>query len=160
MAIEHDVAARLSTDLMKVYKLFGCARQHSPRRHDAIEPTAYPLLFALVEHPRRVSEIAEVIHSDLSVVSRQVSHLVEHGIVAKRPDEHDGRAQVIALSDEGAEVVRQLRESRAAWLQELMSDWDPADAAAFDRYLGQFIRTLDGRLDDLRSGAGFSTTHL
>ncbi|TWP37951.1 MarR family winged helix-turn-helix transcriptional regulator [Leekyejoonella antrihumi] len=163
MAIELDVATRLSTNLVHVYKLFGSVRHHAPRFHEAIEPTAYPLLFALGVRPMRVSEIADAIHSDLSVVSRQVSHLADLGIVEKRPDESDGRASVIALSDEGSEAIRRMQDSRGHWFQELMTGWEPADAEAFDAFLVQFIDTLDGQICQLRSGpkspSTSTTTH-
>ena len=69
--------AVLGDDLIRVVKLLHHARQQSPRAHPQVDPMAYPLLFNLKVAPMRVSALAEVLHSDVSTVSRQVSTLVD-----------------------------------------------------------------------------------
>ena len=54
MAISLDSATRLSTELVRVMKLFQSMRQHAPKLHPGVEPASYPILFNLIEEPRRV----------------------------------------------------------------------------------------------------------
>ena len=84
MAISLETASRLSTDLVRVMKLFQSMRQHAPKLHPGVEPASYPILFNLVEEPRRVSLLADCIHSDVSTVSRQVTMLASYGLPETR----------------------------------------------------------------------------
>src|SRR5665647_1881187 len=103
MAISLENATQLSTELVRVMKLFQSLRHHTPKLHPGVEPAFYPILFNLVDEPRRVSLLADCIHSDVSTVSRQVTMLVSHGLVDKVADAQDGRAFMVSLSAEGAE---------------------------------------------------------
>ena len=69
----------------------------------------------------RVSARAGCAHSDVSTVSRQVSHLVTHGLLAKLPDPDDRRAHRVTLTDEGRAYV-------AAHPEELARVWEPFDS--------------------------------
>ena len=82
------------------------ARHTAPRVHDGVDVTAYPVLFVIASAGSvRVSDIAGSLHSDVSTVSRQVSALAGHGLVAKEADPSDGRAQVASLTEEGRYVL-------------------------------------------------------
>ena len=80
MAISHDTAAQLSHELVRLMKLFQSLRQHAPRLHPGVDTASYPILFNLADGPRRVSDLAGCVHSDVSTVSRQVTGLVTHGL--------------------------------------------------------------------------------
>lgn len=151
MSIEHAVAMELSTELIQLVKKIEAIRHHSPRVHPGIEPSAYPVLFALRRGPARVSTLAELVHSDVSTVSRQVSNLVGHDLVAKVSDPDDGRAQRAALTDEGAALVQRLRDGRGRWFQQILADWDNEKARAFTRYLHDFVGDLTDEIDRARN---------
>ncbi len=144
MAISLDTATRLNTELVRVLKLFQSMRQHAPKLHPGVEPASYPILFNLVNEPRRVSLLAECVHSDVSTVSRQVSLLVTHGLLDKVADPHDGRALMVSLSAEGTELVQRLKAGRAEWFREMLQDWEPADAEAFGDSLERFAASFEG----------------
>jgi DNA-binding MarR family transcriptional regulator len=116
-----------------------------------VEPAAYPILFNLLEGPRRVSQLAECIHSDVSTVSRQVTTLVSHGLLDKVADTQDGRAFMVSLSAEGAELVERLKASRGELFCRMLHDWDPADAQAFSDYLERFARSFEASSDLFKS---------
>jgi DNA-binding MarR family transcriptional regulator len=133
--------------LLRVQKLLIAARHTAPRVHDGVDVTAYPVLFVIANAGSvRVSDIANSLHSDVSTVSRQVSALAGHGLVAKVADPSDGRAQVASLTDEGRSVLRQIQSTRATWFQGLLTDWDGTDAAAFISQLRSLGDALDGHL--------------
>lgn len=151
MAISPESATRLSTDLVRVVKMFQSLRQHAPKLHPGVEPASYPILFNLVDGPRRVSLLADCVHSDVSTVSRQVTMLVSHGLLEKVADSQDGRAFVVSLSTEGVDLVERLKTSRGEWFCRMLHDWDPADAEAFGDYLERFAASFDASKDLFKS---------
>jgi DNA-binding MarR family transcriptional regulator len=143
VAVSLDAAADLSLTLIRVMKLFQSMRQHAPRLHPAVDASAYPVLLNLHTGPRRVTELADCVHSDISTVSRQITTLVSHGLAAKVADPADGRAQVITLTDEGTALIERIKDQRAQWFQTMLADWDPADLAGFTAYLNRFGDSLE-----------------
>ncbi|MEP7034418.1 MAG: MarR family transcriptional regulator [Actinomycetota bacterium] len=151
MAISLESATRLSTELVRVMKLFQSMRQHAPKLHPGVEPASYPILFNLVEEPRRVSLLADCIHSDVSTVSRQVTSLVSHGLLEKVADPLDGRAFMVSLSAEGKDLVERLKAGRGEWFCEMLHDWEPAEAEAFNDQLDRFATSFEASRDQIRS---------
>jgi DNA-binding MarR family transcriptional regulator len=136
--IDRETAQRVSFGLIRLMKLMQAIRQHAPRIHPAVDATAYPVLFNLAAEPRRVSALADCVHSDVSTVSRQVSNLVGHGLLEKVSDPDDGRAQVVRLSDEGQALLADIVQQRTEWFRSLMDDWTPEQAADFAAGLERF----------------------
>ena len=151
MAISLESATRLSTELVRVMKLFQSMRQHAPKLHPGVEPASYPILFNLVEEPRRVSLLADCIHSDVSTVSRQVTMLASHGLLEKVADPLDGRAYMVSLSAEGKDLVERLQAGRGEWFRQMLHDWEPADADAFNDQLDRFAASFEASRDQIRS---------
>ena len=144
MAVSKDEANDVFLGLLRVQKLLVAARNTAPRLEDGVDVTAYPVLFVIAgAGPVRVSDIATNLHSDVSTVSRQVSALASHGLVAKEADPSDGRAQVASLTGEGRSVLHLIQSTRAQWFQGLLADWDGNAAATF---IGQ-LRSLGDALD-------------
>ena len=143
MAISLDNATQLNAELVRVIKLFHSMRQHAPKLHPGVEPASYPILFNLIDEPRRVSLLAECVLSDVSTVSRQVSTLVSHGLLVKVADPHDGRACMVSLSAEGTELVQRLKTGRTDWFRETLKDWEPAEAEAFGDLLKRFAASVE-----------------
>ena len=129
--------------LVRTMKIMGALKQRAPRVHPKVDPVGYPLMFNLRDEPRRVSEIAERIHLDISTVSRQVSALVSQGLVAKVADPSDGRAQMLTLTDEGVQMLIDIRARRNTWLSEVVTDWSDEDLATFDTLLNRFADDVE-----------------
>jgi len=152
MPVEHAVAMELSAELIQLVKKVEAIRHHTPRIHPGSEPSTYPVIFALRRiGPARVSALAETVHSDVSTVSRQVTHLVQHGLLVKVSDPDDGRAQRVALTDEGEDLVQRLQDGRGKWIQRMLADWDDDKARDFTRYLHEFVGQLSTELDRARA---------
>lgn len=143
MTVDLPVARDIATSLVGTYKAMSAHKRKLPRPHVHADHGALPLLYALETQPLRVSALAEIVHSDVSTVSRQVSALADGGIVTKLSDETDRRAQVVALTDEGRSLVSSLRERRALWMQRLLADWSTDEALEFDRLLTKFSASLE-----------------
>src|SRR6201991_3181209 len=69
--------------------------------------TVAPVLVRVSEAgPQRLGEIAAAVGSDPSTVSRQVNALVAAGLVERRADPHDSRAQLLEATPTGAALRR------------------------------------------------------
>jgi DNA-binding MarR family transcriptional regulator len=92
--------------------------------------------------PLRVSAIAERLHVDLSVASRQVAALVRAGYAARTVDPDDRRAQRIAITPAGERVVRESHERMVAAFAAALPDWSDDElialAAQLDRLRDDF----------------------
>src|SRR6478752_6032482 len=141
--VQPETAQTLSNTLVRVMKIMSAMKHQAPRQHPAVDPSHYPLLFCLAGTPLRVSAVADSIHSDVSTVSRQVSHLVQHGLLEKIGDPDDGRAQLLSLSPTGREVIDKLVRGRGQWFGQLLASWSDEDVRTFDAYLTLFGDDLE-----------------
>ena len=143
MPVQPETAEAIATTIVRVSKILAAMKQHAPRVHDGVDASHYPLLFCLAAEPRRVSAVADSIHSDVSTVSRQVTHLVQHGLVEKIVDPQDGRAQLLSISPAGRQVLDILNQRRGEWFERLLHTWSDDDAQTFMTYLDRFGDSLE-----------------
>ncbi|MEP6631051.1 MAG: MarR family transcriptional regulator, partial [Lapillicoccus sp.] len=147
--VQPETAQAISQTMVRVIKIMSAMKHHAPREHPAVDPSHYPLLFCVSGEPRRVSAVADSIHSDVSTVSRQVTHLVQHGLLEKIGDPDDGRAQLLSLSPSGRTVIEKLVQRRGSWFEQLLSTWTDEEACDFERYLSRFgddVETVKAQL--------------
>lgn len=135
--------AGLGDHLIRVVKLVHAIRGRTPWLHAEVDPIVYPLLFAILTRARRVSDLAAVLGNDVSTISRQVSHLAQLGLVERQVDPSDRRAQVLALTPAGENLLRELREQRDRLLDTVIGDWPRDDRAEFSRLLARFADALE-----------------
>ncbi len=148
--VQPDTAQAISNTFVRVMKIMSAMKHRAPREHPALDPSHYPLLFCVSAEPRRVSAVADSIHSDVSTVSRQVTHLVQHGLLEKIGDPDDGRAQLLSLSPSGRVVIDTLVRRRGLWFEQLLSSWSDEDARAFEHLLTRFgndVESFKAQLD-------------
>lgn len=124
-----DDADRLGAQLIRFVRAVNRAKtQLSKTGPDGLEKLAYAMLFCLVhDGPQRTGKLAEQLHAEISTISRQTRSLVAHGLVERRADPIDGRACVLAATDEGVRVFAENRRLRNLWIAEVMADWPDAD---------------------------------
>ncbi len=69
--------------------------------HEDLQPASYLMLTWLAdEGPVRASSMVEKFNIDKGAVSRQLQHLVDLGLVERTPDPDDGRATLVAASED------------------------------------------------------------
>jgi DNA-binding MarR family transcriptional regulator len=88
--------------------------------------------------PRRAGTLAEAVHSDPSTISRQVAHLVRLGLVERTADPEDGRATLLAATDEGQRVFEENRRVRIERIAEMLEHWEAADQRKLADLLARF----------------------
>lgn len=93
--------------------------------------------------------IAEQLGVGPSVVSRQLVSLTEEGLVVRRPDPHDGRAELVSLTESGRSRLSAVREIFVAGMREQFTDWDDTKvleaAALLEEISDHLAPVLGGR---------------
>ncbi|WP_315094608.1 MarR family winged helix-turn-helix transcriptional regulator [uncultured Cellulomonas sp.] len=78
----------------------------------------------------QVNDIAHALRVDISVASRQVSQLVEDGLVERAVDDDDRRARTIRLSPAGRSLAVEIGAALDVRVHELFADWSVHDLSA------------------------------
>jgi DNA-binding MarR family transcriptional regulator len=142
-------ADELADALISTLKQVGAikARAAAPVDHDI---TQIFLLVRLVDAgPIRATELAGLVCSDPSTVSRHVAALVKAGFIQRTSDPADGRASLLVATQAGRDHLHAQRRIRGASLAPLVTDWSEQDRTDFLRLLRRFTRELDAHRDDL-----------
>jgi DNA-binding MarR family transcriptional regulator len=106
--------------------------------HD-VEWSAAVILRALeMGGPARSGTLAERIDSDPSTVSRQVTSLVDNGLLTRQADPVDGRASLLVLTDKANAVLAEHNEIRLQHFAQMLDDWSERDLARFAELLRRF----------------------
>jgi DNA-binding MarR family transcriptional regulator len=136
---------QVSAQVVRPMRQLGSLKaQAVPHAKPGVEWSSYVLLFHLAgDGPMRSSTLAERVAADPSTVSRQVATLVDLGLVERRPDPADRRAVQLAVTEEGAELFRQMREHRVAMFDSVLADWSDADVDRLTELLTRFTTDLE-----------------
>ena len=139
----------LADELTRLVRVLHALKgqQHGGTSEQDRERAAHVLLFPLVQlGPLRQQTLAELLHADPSTVSRHVTRLVQHGLVHRVADAHDGRASSLVVTPEGEAVLEGMRQDRTALLTAVTSSWSEPDLASLTRLLRRFVSDLDDHL--------------
>ncbi|MFD4293584.1 MarR family winged helix-turn-helix transcriptional regulator [Rhodococcus sp. NPDC058505] len=137
------LADRIGNDVVRLQRVRDRIVAHA-KATDGIDPAVYGCLFRLIhDGPMRSSGLAESMYTDPSTVSRQVTQLVDRGLVERKPDPTDGRASVLAVTEGGREVAARIRALRNEKLTHLLADWPVADLREFTRLLDRFVEDYE-----------------
>jgi DNA-binding MarR family transcriptional regulator len=85
---------------------------------------------AAVHHcaPARVKDLAEHLHVDLSVASRQVAALEAAGYVRREPDPDDRRSARVSTTEAGDAALQAAHERIVGVFAEALAGWSAEDA--------------------------------
>ncbi|WP_036962684.1 MarR family winged helix-turn-helix transcriptional regulator [Promicromonospora kroppenstedtii] len=109
------------------------------RVHPELDASAYPLLAHIAERPgARGSDLATFFGVGRATVSRQLSRLVELGLVERTVDPDDSRGQRITLTPDGVDRFERARTSRVAMLEGALATWETEDVAQLARLLNRY----------------------
>ncbi|MFI5805962.1 MarR family winged helix-turn-helix transcriptional regulator [Streptomyces sp. NPDC051561] len=89
-----------------------------------LSPYEYDVLYTLSRCPAeglRLTEINQQVLLTQSGISRITARLCDRGLLARRPDPDDARAQRIALTDTGREVQRAVGRRHARQIERAMN---------------------------------------
>lgn len=139
-----DGTSQIGREIVRfVRSLKSVQAQTAHRSRHGVDPSAYPVLFQLVDAPKRTSDLAVCLHADVSTVSRQVTALVDAGLVERTVDENDRRATILRLTDGGEAVFATMQRDRERMLARILADWTAADVSALATLLSRFNDDFD-----------------
>ena len=141
-AIDTDTSAMIDADrigqqLMRLLRVVG------KLRHQGGDVAVGHVLAELLEHgPQRVGELAQSLGTDPSTVSRQVTALVEAGLVERRAHPDDGRAHLLAATESGTHRCVAGRRRRIEVVGTVLADWPAEDQRRLAELLGRLADDL------------------
>jgi DNA-binding MarR family transcriptional regulator len=131
----------------RLHELLKAIRVLKQRRSFGRPAAPVGLLGMLAEVDRldggcHARELATRAALDPSTVSRAVAALVASGLVAREPDQHDGRASVLVVTPAGRAAL----DDTVGWYGEIfaraLDGWSPEEIASFSRALQRFAGSL------------------
>ncbi|MRH88081.1 MarR family transcriptional regulator [Nocardia sp. SYP-A9097] len=142
---EPDPADRLGSLLVRLLRAVGRVKHRVVKNGpDGLEQLAYAVLFCLVhDGPQRTGKLAELLHAEISTISRQTRTLVAHGLVARGADPIDGRACVLTATAEGERVFAENRRLRNLFLAGLLADWPEHDRSTLIGLLERLVHDIE-----------------
>ncbi|AXB42516.1 MarR family winged helix-turn-helix transcriptional regulator [Amycolatopsis albispora] len=118
-------------DALRAVIRSGRAVQHHAYQHEDLPPGAIALLSLLHrDGEQRLGRLAARLDVDPSVISRQVAPLERAGLVRRRPDPGDGRAGLLAVTEDGDRYLCAHQRRWAELVATALTDWAEEDAEA------------------------------
>jgi len=94
----------------------------------------------------RLSDLGKRLGIAPSTLTRNLARLEERGLIRKEPDPIDGRAQRVALTDDGFDAAREIRRQEEAFARSVLDRLPQASAA-------DALATLENLLTAVRSAS-------
>ncbi|MFD0304708.1 MarR family winged helix-turn-helix transcriptional regulator [Streptomyces sp. NPDC127119] len=85
----------------------------------------------------RMSRLAELMAIDMSVTSRHVAHVAEHGWIDRSPDPADKRSRILRLTPAGRDMLADLSERYMNALAHYLADWSDDEVDQLNTLLGR-----------------------
>lgn len=132
-----ELAARVRTT---VVPLSRSLRQQSSGR---LTPTQVSVLGTVLRfEPIAMSAIAVREQLSLPMVSKVITALEDEGLVRRSPAAHDGRINLVEVTDEGRDWVQETRRRRDRWLADRLVRLNATDRRALERAAAAIERML------------------
>jgi DNA-binding MarR family transcriptional regulator len=112
------------------------------------ERSANWLLLAVKSRgPLRLADLAAACYIDASTASRQTTDLITRGLLRRQADPDDGRASLLALTDDGERALAELIRAREEFFAAALADWDPDDIQRLAELLTRFTDAIGAQAD-------------
>lgn len=141
MAVAPNTAAELVYQIFDLQRAVRCVAVSNTRGQDTGVALQGVLRF-VGERESRATHLAARLGVSAPVLSRHIADLEELGLVVRRPDPEDGRAQLVALTEAGTERLRHIEEHRTATLQGYLQNWSQHDAEETAKILQKLAESL------------------
>jgi DNA-binding MarR family transcriptional regulator len=146
----HSIEREVGALIRRVRRVIG---ERARSVHPDLQPSAYLILTYLQdEDDVRSSRLVENFGIDKGAISRQISSLVDLGLVERFPDPEDGRATRIRLTDDAKSRIQAVSESRWGRFGQRLADWSDDDLVGFAATLQHYNESLDSQ-DEVSGGS-------
>jgi DNA-binding MarR family transcriptional regulator len=123
-----DLAARLRLSVTRT------ARRLRQEADADLTPSQVAALATIERHgPLTPSELASSERIQRPTATRVAANLEERGLVERTGDPRDGRVSLLSATEQGRELLDQVRSRKNAYLAQRMADLSPEDLAALER---------------------------
>ncbi|PCG86050.1 MarR family transcriptional regulator [Streptomyces sp. WZ.A104] len=85
----------------------------------------------------RISRLAELLAVDMSVTSRHVAHVAEHGWIERSPDPADKRSRILRLTPDGRAQLDELSGRVTEMFARNLADWSDDDVGQLNALLSR-----------------------
>ncbi|MET4639810.1 MarR family winged helix-turn-helix transcriptional regulator [Mycetocola sp. 2940] len=114
----------------------------------AVDPSLQPVSYRLLRTIQRCGTVqasvaADMLVVDRSVISRQVRQLENLGLVETRTDPVDGRARILALTEEGTLRMRSVNPTNRTILHGLLASWSAEELESFSAQVERLNEAAD-----------------
>ena len=157
-------ATRATVDVALERSLEGLFRLAANRRFESrqtavvgavVTRAGYALLRGLADHGTcGVRQLGTASAMDPATVSRQVSALIDEGLVERTAAEGDSRAVQLSLSAHGREVYERIVGYRLAHLTNVTRDWTAEDKATLASLVERLAAGFASTPPPARTGGG------
>jgi DNA-binding MarR family transcriptional regulator len=139
-AAVREVEAELLVLLTRVRRR---SREAARRIDPELNAVGYAVLVRVArDGAPRAADLVAGLGLDKGLVSRAVTQLERLGLVTRRTDPDDARAQRISATTKGRRAVDQAVEAGRANLQRSLAAWSPAEIAEFADRLHRYNELL------------------
>ncbi|WP_334171667.1 MarR family winged helix-turn-helix transcriptional regulator [Sinomonas sp.] len=128
MPVEPQTARDLIHSVFDLQRVLRCIAHD--RRSTDVGTAEAGVLRMINEFGGRAVDLAGKLNVSAPVLSRHVSELQERGLVARRPDPEDRRAQLLELTEAGKAKLEEVEEARIAVLLDMLTGWGQTEAAS------------------------------
>ncbi|MCG6499824.1 MarR family transcriptional regulator [Kitasatospora sp. A2-31] len=135
----HDIAHALGLLLQRSTRARIYARL-TEGLGTAVDDLTYPVLSGLARTGAcSAADLGREIGLDRTTVTRRADRLEQAGLLRRHPDPADGRATLLALTDDGHAVVAATRRRLTDAIEDSLTTWPETDAQDFARHLRRFV---------------------
>jgi DNA-binding MarR family transcriptional regulator len=121
---------------------------------------AVPVVRLLAQRgPLQVGEIADALHVDISVASRQVGHLVARGYAQRLESDQDRRVRTLSLTPAGDELASGMDRAVGERTAHVFADWSGPELEAAVVTLDHIARSIESQPRARRTAAPHENPH-
>ncbi|MEV5989060.1 MarR family transcriptional regulator [Streptomyces sp. NPDC052051] len=107
---------------------------------ESVDDLTYPVLSGLARtRACSAADLGREIGLDRTTVTRRADRLEQAGLLQRQPDPADGRATLLALTEQGHNIVSVTRQRLAADIEASLATWPQADVQVFAHQLRRFV---------------------
>ncbi|MFY1677760.1 MULTISPECIES: MarR family winged helix-turn-helix transcriptional regulator [unclassified Streptomyces] len=132
-------------ELIRQFSSLGAVRRELGRALPPECPGGSATALVLLERhgAMHMSRLAELLVVDLSVASRHVGHLVEHGWIARSPDPADRRSRILRLTPAGRAQLTELSERAGRLFADRLGDWSDEEVDQLSHLMARLRASFD-----------------
>ncbi|MGE3620634.1 MAG: MarR family winged helix-turn-helix transcriptional regulator [Acidimicrobiia bacterium] len=149
---EQSLALRLAADLRELRRVLQVSPLKTWIYGQGMELGQVDTMDLLAEGPWRAGDLATALRIDASTLTRAIDRLVRKGLVVREADRSDGRAVVIKLTPEGADLHLAITARRVEVLKDLLADFTADEQDTLAELVGRFstavVREAERLADD------------